>query len=212
MPGKRKSKKKVGDGDPFGGDQDKAWQCSDAKAALKAAIMGGEVPLEPAGDEDEDVLWVFFNSRAEIFNCGGFDDHFKRRLASLRKDIQRDNSRADEDLIAFNTFTKNHPKATVAAAGNYPEWEGSDAQKWLKDDMAHGKHHDLLPMKLWDSRDDYILFPLKVFRDHIYQETRTAKYLNNLKKNNYGERWKDHLQKDRDWCSTEGYSVEEDAS
>ena len=42
-----------------------------------------------------------------------------------------------------------------------------------------------------EGRDAYLEFPLKVFRDHIYQELRTEKYLNYLKKKGKGQPWKE---------------------
>ncbi len=84
----------------------------------------------------------------------------------------------------------------AAAKGNYPEWEGSEAQSWLKKDMKAGKHDTLQPMELWETRDAYQLFPLEVFRDHIYQEIRTGKFLNQLKnKPDTGYKWKEFRNK-----------------
>ena len=81
--------------------------------------------------------------------------------------------------------------------GNYPEWEGSDAQKLLKKDMEDGRHETMQPMELWETRDTYLLFPLDVFRDHIYQEIRTNKYLKQCKADEkYGDKWKDFQNKE----------------
>ncbi len=74
--------------DPFGGDAGKGWQYSDAKAALVAAILDGEIPLEPdVEEEDDDLLWEYFNLRPEIHNYGGFEKYFRRRLADTRAQI-----------------------------------------------------------------------------------------------------------------------------
>ena len=53
MPPKRGRKKTVDKEDPYGGDTEEGWQFSDAKAALKAAILDGEIPLKAAAVEDE---------------------------------------------------------------------------------------------------------------------------------------------------------------
>lgn len=173
-------------------DAKRGWQYSEAKAALKAAILEGDVPLRPPPDEDEDDLIVYFNCRPEVQNFGGFD-LFKGRLNDLRDQIRNNLTRAEEDEEAFMVFVKNHPKATVAAKGNYPEWEGHEAQRLLRLDMAAGYHETMEPKELWETEAEYTLFPLKVFREHIYQETRTQKYLNYLQKSDKtGEKWKDY--------------------
>ena len=45
-----------------------------------------------------------------------------------------------ENQIAFDIYKANHPNATISAKGNYPEWEGLDSQRILKEDMALTKH------------------------------------------------------------------------
>ena len=60
--------------------------------------------------------------------------------------------------------------------------------------MALSKHEEKKPMELWNMKDRaaYQLFPLDIFRNHIYQEQRTAKYLQQFKsENKYGDKWKD---------------------
>ena len=172
-------------------DGQKGWQYSDAKAALKAAIMEGEVPLEASADEDENDLRVYFEGIPHVLNYGGFDK-FRKRLNDLRDQIRNDRTRAEEDEEAFFIFCKNHPKATVAAKGTYPEWEGSEAQKLLLIDLDNGLHKEKTKEALWKSKAVYQQFPLKVFREHIYQVFRTNKYLNHIKKTGKGgNRWKD---------------------
>ena len=63
--------------DPFDNDTDKDWFHSDARAALYAALVEGDIPLKAATTEDEDVLWGYFNVRAEVHNYGGFEKDFR---------------------------------------------------------------------------------------------------------------------------------------
>jgi hypothetical protein len=173
-------------------DAEIGWQYSNAKAALKAAIMDEEVPLRPSPDEDEEDLKAYFDSRPEIQNHGEFEK-FKGRLQNLRDQIRNDMTRAEEDEEAFMIFAKNHPKSTVCAKGNYPEWEGHEAQKLLEADMKEGYHTSMEPAELWMSEEAYTLLPLKVFREHVYQAARTKKYLNHLKESGKGgNKWKDY--------------------
>ena len=173
-------------------DAETGWQYSNAKAALKAAIMENDVPLCPSPDEDEEDLENYFSCRPEIQNYGDFR-LFKGRLNALRDQIRNDMTRAEEDEEAFSIFVKNHPKSTIAAKGNYPEWDGHEAQRLLQKDMDAGYHMTMTPSELWLSEEEYVLFPLKVFREHIYQEARTKKYLNQLKESGKGgNKWKEY--------------------
>lgn len=191
MPPRRRKKQKWGD------------QC-DAKNALYAALVEGQIPLERPDtengepDETDEQLKEYFNVREEVAAYGEFDA-FRRRLNDIRDSINKSIPRAEQDKIALAIFVKNNPKHQEAATGSHPEWEGSDAQKQLKKDMLEGKHKTMPPEKLHDSNTAYDLFPLKVFREHIYQESRTKKFLGQLKKRGKGgQKWKDFRTSNND--------------
>lgn len=173
-------------------DVKKGWGHSNAKAALYACVVDGTIPLDAESDEDEEDLLGYFHSRPEIANYGGFKKHFKRRLNGVRDQVKVGKSRAAEDLEAFCIFRKNNAISEMTAHG-YPQWDGSDAQKALEKDMLAFKHLEMEPSDLQDSNPVYDLFPLKVFREHIYQVTRTKKYLKQLENSTkmQGEKWKE---------------------
>ena len=50
-----------------------------------------------------------------------------------------------------------------------PHWEGSAAKAFLREDMEQGKHKTMRPRVLYESREQYEMYELKVFRDKIYQ-------------------------------------------
>ena len=54
----------------------------------------------------------------------------------------------------------------------YPRWQGSEAEGLLKLDIDNGLNQIMRPKALRASRPQYLQFPLDVFRNHIYQETR----------------------------------------
>ena len=56
------------------------------------------------------------------------------------------------------------------------------------------------------SRDVYTEFPLKVFRDHVYQIIRTKKYMHQLQEKGKGYLWKEY----RDRGDPDDSSVEDD--
>lgn len=191
----------------------KGWEHSDAKAELYAAIINGDVPLVSTNPEykrkrngelsgvqkaeSNDVLTGYFDSLPKVKAFGEFR-LFEGRLTDLRAQIGSDLSPAQEDQVAFDKYVSLHPKALVAAKGGYPEWEGSEAQKSLKMDMENNAHEAMRPMALWETRAEYQLFPLQVFRDHIYQEIRTGKFVNQLKLTGKGHKWKELFKEMQD--------------
>ena len=152
-----------------------SWLDSQARALLMQDIIDGVVPPEPDNSMPTQTI---FTSRPEYASYGYAN--FSSRLSSLRKIVARDKTRADDDLEAFLKYKANNIIHTHNARG-YPEWDGSDAQKQLKEDISNGLHDEMQPIELWCFREEYDDFPLKVFRDHIYQEVRTRKFYHTLK-------------------------------
>ena len=114
------------------------------------------------------------------FEGAVYDGAFTRRLLNLRKQFQEGKSRAENDLEAFLLAKQNHPPPPFNHRGE-PQWNGSEAQQMLEIDMQNGKHFELKPSDLWESRAEYQEFHLSTFRDHLHQADRTRKYLETLK-------------------------------
>jgi hypothetical protein len=95
--------------------------------------------------------------------------NFRSNLYSLHLLTQENQQEADSDAAALTHDHCIHPKAVDMSKG-YPRWDGLDAQRLLKDDMETWLTNHFDPSILWETRPEYKAFPLKVFRDHIYQE------------------------------------------
>ena len=126
-----------------------------------------------------DVWNTFCDDNA--FQGAEYNSTFTRRLYDLRKQFKAGKSRADDDIEAFEIAKANHLVPAFNHRGE-PQWNGSAAQKLLKEDMKDNKHFDLKPEHLWETRKEYQLFELTTFRDHIHQEHKTAKYIYTLQK------------------------------
>jgi len=94
----------------------------------------------------------------------------------------RDIDRAADDADAFDDYIANHAPSQHNSKG-FIEWEGSEAQQQLKEDIAERKHEQMTPKELFESRPVYqtCSLTLQAFRDHIYQIVRTEKYYHTLK-------------------------------
>lgn len=163
------------------------WQNSKARALLYHDIKNGEVPLD-ARDENNQIIMKWqdiYMMRPEYSDYNPAS--FNRRLRDLRKIVRNCMNRAEDDQAAFDLFKANHPVSLHSKYG-YIQWQGSDAQRLLKIDMGAGRHNEMKKSDLWLSRTEYHNeFPLKVFRDKIYQEIRTAKYLHTIKVKGVGK-------------------------
>lgn len=154
------------------------WQYHPAREFLLEKLRLGDFPADYKRMRPFDVWNKYCDD--DVFEGMEYDSKFTARLLRLRTQFNKGKDRADEDLLAFNLAKANHPPPP----GNHrdePQWNGSEAQRLLRLDMDDKKHFDLKPSDLWESRDEYQLFYLETFRDHIHQEDQTRKYLHTLK-------------------------------
>jgi hypothetical protein len=136
------------------------WQDSKAKKKLMKDILSGKVPPE----------WKpmrVFAMRPELYKP--YKKNFGSNLRRLQKSLKDQQDRANEDDAAVRHDLGLYPQSAMDERG-YPRWEGSSAQAFLKEDISAGKHKELKPKGLQQTRDEYKQFPLKVFSDHIFQE------------------------------------------
>ncbi len=89
----------------------------------------------------------------------------------------RKQASAVSDSAALANDRLLHPVPTHNHRGE-PRWEGSEAQRLLRQDIDLGNHLDLMPRDLFMSEPDYYdNYPLEVFRKHIEQEVKLRKFL-----------------------------------
>ena len=98
--------------------------------------------------------------------------NFSTNLRNLHAAIKVDQGKAASDAAALEHDRNLHPVAAFTSKG-YPRWEGSDAERLLKEDFDAGLDENKEPKVLHQTRPEYEGFPLKVFRDHIHQERRS---------------------------------------
>lgn len=171
------------------------WGDSYVRELLLADLKEGVIPKthQPHIMDTREI----FLSRPE-YKLYGFKN-FYSRLSALRDHLYASSTQASKDSEAFRIFVKNYPPKDTCSRG-YPHWEGSKAQKQLKIDVANGEHkkEHVTPMIMWghEARPEYREFPQDVFRDHLYQEIGTCKYLNYLTIKSEGEK-KGRLEKHR---------------
>ena len=88
-------------------------------------------------------------------------------------------NRCEKDHQAYLIAKQNHPTPEFNCRGE-PQWNGSAAQVLLKELVEKGEHKGVEPKILWSSREEYQMYSLKTFCDHIYQEERLLKFFSEL--------------------------------
>ena len=138
------------------------WGTSEAKELLKKDIEEGRVTEQMQPHQVYEMHPEY--KRYKYTN-------FTANLGSLKGAINDSHKHADFDDAALANDERLHPRSATTTAG-LPRWDGSEAQGLLKMDVDDGKHDSMQPKDLYESRVEYEVFSLEVFRKHIYQETR----------------------------------------
>jgi len=136
------------------------WRGSHARHLLQTDIVGGIVTKD---DDPQDV----YASRPEY---APFKENFAKYLKSLLEIVAREKKYADMASKALENDRRIHPPSNDPRG--YPVFQGSEAEKRLKEDIDNGLHEQYKPIQLHQLREEYQAWPLDVFRNHIHQELR----------------------------------------
>ena len=168
-------------------NEDKAkpveWAKSAAKQHLKKCFRE---KLIPADYQDPKLVWTEHCQGKAAFARMEYNSAFTRRLASVRDDYIKKVERSAQDLAAFQAAKRNHPTPLLNRRGE-PQWNGSEAQKLLKEIVSKGDHVNIKPAELREQYEVFKTYSKQTFRDHIYQEKRLIKF----------ENWLEYLRKQK---------------
>lgn len=141
-------------------EEQEKWEKSKSKALLRAGILSGEIrPNWPPKK--------VFNMNPEEHGKWKYKS-WTSNLSNLREAIERNRSCMQRDAIAYG-----HDLAIAKELRSQevkPVWHRTEAPKLLKQDVNEGKNHQMKPRELHQSRPEYMMFDLKEFRKHLYQE------------------------------------------
>jgi hypothetical protein len=196
--------------EPPSDDKDLAWKDHPAKLYLKKCFINGAIPMDyqtKNGGPGPRAIWDKHCKDNPLFANMCYGQTFTTRLLGVRNDNEKKMNRKDDDQKAFDNYRANHPRPTHDHKG-IPLWDGSPAQKLLKEIMARGEHVGKAPKELWESKEVFKVYTLDVFRNHIYQEKRLWKMHNYLevdaKKKKEKRKKKKRKKKDKDGDSDTG--------
>jgi len=169
-------------------DDGEKWAESKSKALLRSELLSGTITPEM---KPRDVFALHPEEHGK-WNYGNWSTN----LRTLRAAIDRDRGRMQRDVISYG-----HDLATVKALRaptDKTPWHRSPAFRLLKQDIDDGKHKQMKPKELYESRPEYHTdFTLEEFRKHIYQENdsrpkRKIRFERKKKTWLYPELHKDH--------------------
>jgi hypothetical protein len=147
-------------------NETEGWGKAAAKKLLAEDILNG---LVTTAMDWEDVVQL----RPEYQNTS--QRLFKTRLKRLLGQIGVAQNKATDEEAALLHDRALFPTPTHNYRGE-PRWEGSEAQRLLRQDVANLVHSTMKPKAFHLTQAEYQLYPLEVFRGHIYQEVRFGKF------------------------------------
>jgi len=101
---------------------------------------------------------------------------FDGRLEAAFACVKKKRERAAAELALCEEDRLLHPKEATMFSGE-PRWEGSAAQRLLKQDVAEGKHSTMTRTQFCQSRDECKEFFKAAINGHVCQEVHTEKFM-----------------------------------
>ena len=154
------------------------WATSEGRKLLFADIRSGRIPATMSWQaayqlRPEFVVGTKANPTAEKA-----ESLFEGRLKSARGILAEKDQRAVSELALLRADRLIHPVPATNHQGE-PRWEGSEAQKLLKDDVKKLKHEGMKPLAYYASRPQYKAwhFSAATIAGHVKQEVRLLKFL-----------------------------------
>ena len=138
------------------------WKDSEAKHQLRQLLESNSNGFWHSVDPHE------LHRMSELFMAYD-EDRFVCNLKNLKVAVKKEKDALDRDHRAYEHDMTLYPRKTESVRG-YKMWEGSTAQKLLRQDVKNKVHKNHSPKELHRTRPEYLEFPLDVFRKHIYQE------------------------------------------
>jgi len=157
------------------------WANSEGRKLLRSDIRKGRIPA--------DMDWEIAFARRPEFAFGKTPEEakrlFKTRLQTARTYVHNKLARAAEELRLYRQDRQVYPPSATMNSGE-PRWDGSNAQRLLKQDVEEGIHLTMTPAQFYAFRPEYQEFLKRTITDHVQQEESTSKFLKQYRAR-YGE-------------------------
>ncbi len=153
---------------------DADWGSSKAKHLIVQDMMDGLVPYDEKIKDIKRLFDEMYAHQPEFQDFPFDEEHYKARIGRSQKAVKRLKWAADHDEKCLIEARAMFPKQTHGPTGKIL-WEGSEAAEWLEIDFQAGKHLEMAPSELRETRDCYKLFSKRRFSKRIDQMREAAK-------------------------------------
>ena len=150
------------------------WASSDAKHLIVQDMMDGLVPYDQPIRNMRHLYDQMYAHQPEFRDFPYDNERYKARFSRIQVAVKRLKWAADYDEKALAAARLVYPQQTHGPTGKIL-WEGSEADKWLKVDMANNLHLQMKPGKLFETRECYKEFGKRRFSKRIDQLKEAAK-------------------------------------
>jgi len=139
------------------------WRNSKARAMLVRMLMDKQSNVHKMTWKESHASHKWFQEYDPML--------FQRYVRDLRKANPQKVAVVTEDNEIIKRELNRFPRPTKTNRGE-PFWDTHPAKLLLRGDVKAGKHLDMKPALLHQTRSEYKAFSLKTFRAHVYQEKR----------------------------------------
>jgi len=122
------------------------------------------------------AAWAVYKNLPEF--DGVCFKQFDARLKDHRRAVEKKTQQSIWEEEAYQHDCLLHPRDNTHDRRGKLIFDRSPAKELLRQDIKDGAYPLLSPMELWNTRPQYKLFDLNVFRGRIYQEIRHTKFIN----------------------------------
>ena len=151
------------------------WRSSQAKAIILEDLKNGKLPLDEKKVSAKQA-WTVYQKLPEF--QGVCYEQFKDRLSDHRRAVQKKTTQYEREELAFQHDCIIHPRDETHDRRGNLIFSRHPASALLREDLNNGAYPRMTPSELWNSRPEYKLFSLHVFKGRIYQEIRYKKFCN----------------------------------
>lgn len=155
------------------------WRTSEAREIILGDLEDGRLPLDEevvsAQEAWDEMYYVLPEFEHVVFS------QFKARLKDHRRQLARRKGSVDTFLVAFRHDQELRRQGYIPGGGPFDQhgrriFALSAANPLLRDDVIDEKHKEMTTEELHASRDEYLEWPIEVFRRRLRQEIGTQKW------------------------------------
>lgn len=155
------------------------WVKSRSRDIILDDLIAGIIPHDPDECSPEFAWNTWYCFIPEIIEEKVTYEQFQKQFKAHQLQITKKKKQSNREEAAYRRHVDMYPRRTHNSRGE-PVFDVHEAKDLLREDVRVGKHKQLTPIELRNSRPEYQDFKLKIFCQRIYQEVRRHKFVHTL--------------------------------